>query len=67
MKFSLEAEASDLKSSGVHLEEEVTFPFDPPHFHIFEPSYHIFVGLNLIFIYLHFCKRKSLGEVIGIC
>lgn len=32
MKFSLEAEASDLKSSGVHLEQWVTFPFEPPHF-----------------------------------
>lgn len=37
MKFSLEAEASDLKSSGAHLEQWVTFPFKLPYFHIFEP------------------------------
>lgn len=36
------------------------------HLSFWAPPFSVCVGLNLIFIHLHFCKRKSLEEVVVI-
>lgn len=51
-----ESSSFDLKSSTAHWEQWVSFSFEPPHFQY----------LLTWLIHPDFCRRKCLGEVVGI-
>lgn len=56
MKSSWEAEASDLKSSNAHCEQQVAFSSEPPHFQCWLGSH----------LHSSWLLLKSVGEGIGI-